>query len=574
MLYRIAISASVFSAPDIDYRSVLDMLEHIVDNCVILDNDTKSLENDICSLVEAWPGNSKFKTKGLSLLIQLKNKNRFIPFYSAESKSSACNYKSCPLIEEILSDYRQDYREIPIISTKNCCFPFKDAQKKIYKRSIDINDYFFSDFRENCRKSRDFRIKYKDTSKEQFEREFLIPIFRYAKRVKIFDRYIGRSIINKKRKIQGLRKNYKKSIKWIISVFNRETISRKNDQIIEIYTGVQAEEFSEEEKCNILGFFQDFSKEINDEFNISVDFKIKRERAQKFDFEIFPSLDLNEICEPILYKKISNGKGEDFPHARYLATDQITLLVDRGFDLLLNSKIQESKNISNEQKINVKNNDLDLNENTAIHDVHICSVNFESNDDKLIETEVKELPDLEGLTRDFQRKILIFPANPNSSIEKIEQSNESIVWTQKYFSDAQKSSFDVVKQKANTCKKFKRKLKEEKPTIIHFIGDSLVNKISFLDGYSEFQEASESEIEHVFKILPDIGIKCVILDRCYCQTQASKIAEYVPFVIVLPQSMSDNSIKNFIEKFYSTLADGENYNDAFLAGKQYLSSET
>ncbi|MBC6453177.1 MAG: hypothetical protein GDA43_08110 [Hormoscilla sp. SP5CHS1] len=62
---------------------------------------------------------------------------------------------------------------------------------------------------------------------EQFEEEIILPIFRYSKNIKIYDRYVGRSIL------QANAKKYKSMLEWLLKVF----ADNSRQGIFEVYCG-------------------------------------------------------------------------------------------------------------------------------------------------------------------------------------------------------------------------------------------------------------------------------------------------------------------------------------------------
>ena len=62
------------------------------------------------------------------------------------------------------------------------------------------------------------------------------------------------------------------------------------------------------------------------------------------------------------------------------------------------------------------------------------------------------------------------------------------------------------------------------------------------------------------------NIKCVVLNACYTELQASAIAEEVDCVIGMSNSIKDDSAINFAAAFYQGLGYGKDINKAFNLG--------
>jgi len=142
----------------------------------------------------------------------------------------------------------------------------------------------------------------KGAEKKQFEQEIIVPIFRYAKHVKIYDRYVGRSILQKNNA-----KKYKSMLKSILNVFGT-TNSRQG--IFEVY----------------CGFKPPNSSKLSDALS---DAKTKLKQLEADLQNLYPRFKLIVKDET---------KGKEFIHDRFMITDQFALSMGRGVGLLSNKE--------------------------------------------------------------------------------------------------------------------------------------------------------------------------------------------------------------------------------------------
>ncbi len=133
-------------------------------------------------------------------------------------------------------------------------------------------------------------------------------------------------------------------------------------------------------------------------------------------------------------------------------------------------------------------------------------------------------------------------------------------------------------------------LLECNPQIVHFAGHRKQNKILEQKGTitQEFATATETEIEpeeglvfeddtgHIhlipanaladlFKLFSD-QVNCVLLNGCYTEDQAKVIAQHIPYVIGMKQSITDKAALDFALGFYDALGSGRSMEFAYNLG--------
>ena len=171
-------------------------------------------------------------------------------------------------------------------------------------RAIVALEYFISDFSRRRRDRLSYVLGDGKWNKTDFEREILKPIFDTAKHIKIFDRWIGKSAFNKHRGTVQFNRNYKRTLEWIIQVFKNVGGAGRGG-IFEIYCGIEGGSLNARQSGQL------------------------KSEMQKFEAAIRAA---TAIPVQIILKNESNTS--KCPHGRYLVTDQVSVLIDRGFDLL------------------------------------------------------------------------------------------------------------------------------------------------------------------------------------------------------------------------------------------------
>lgn len=165
-----------------------------------------------------------------------------------------------------------------------------------------LADYSASPFFDKRDKAKSVELSDGQWTKWQFEEAILRPLFRYAKRIHIVDRYIGRTITDTPSNLH-MNNLFQDTLTWITSVF-ADSSRDKVDRILEITCGVldQPDKYQIRDVAEIIVQYRDFLKQLT---NTAVTFNLKLER-----------------------------KSKQMPHNRYLFTDQMSLAFSPGFDFL------------------------------------------------------------------------------------------------------------------------------------------------------------------------------------------------------------------------------------------------
>lgn len=304
MLVRTVLLPSVFTAiPENEsslYRVVITLLETLAKNGLILVDDQECIQKLLIAGIEEWP--QKYRKQVKVALKRLNEKNRFVKVYIKNESLLTCINKPCDQCIQIAHDFCPT-----AVMTRQECFSCAEQHLKLFNtvKVFNISEDSIYDLFPS-----DYTLKKGEWTQQKFEQNILIPLLRDAKNVKIYDRYIGRSILAPNAT------KYQLVLEWIIDVFIRERGSKLNG-VFEVYGGF--------------------------------DIRIRKN-------EIKSAVDKLRNLENELQKKYPNfrlvikkeSKESQMPHDRYLITNQVAVSFGRGFDLLYGSspKLVKDTNIA------------------------------------------------------------------------------------------------------------------------------------------------------------------------------------------------------------------------------------
>ncbi|MCG9890588.1 MAG: hypothetical protein MH252_05905 [Thermosynechococcaceae cyanobacterium MS004] len=329
MLYKTTFSPQAFNLEETTYSSLIGLLKELEKNCVILVDSTKKLEKKLTDTVENLP--EKYRKSAMMYYKSLKRKGRII-------RQDFCDSSA---IEENLCEFHRSAMaqtsNLSMFTSENCCLR---SDALLNSRLISLEDYSLSNLFGNRKDN--YAFPPAGISRNDMEETILIPLFETAKSIRLIDRYIGRSMIDSHGNIKPqLSKNYKNTLKWLFSIFDQYPSQPKKR--LEIYTGVNPQRCLSHEQIMKL------------HNNLMNSFYQIREKFTSFEFDL------------IIKRETSRSA---MPHARYLFTNQLSLSIDRGFDLLFYDKPNMP----------------------IIRDVTICLISEPEN----IEQSIRILPDLIG----------------------------------------------------------------------------------------------------------------------------------------------------------------------------------
>lgn len=336
-------------------NSQIQLLRDLTENCVVFVDSNHAIKNEIMASISKWP--IKFRPRAQELFKKLSQKNRFVTPSIAYTRHEQCNFETCKdCIGMALSCFPN-----AILVNDKCFTCVKNHNLNI--RPIDVSEYVMSSFFQQRYKLTTITLNNGEWDQEKFEDTILRPLFRDSKHIKIYDRMIGRSTGEKVAKEEAvIPENYEKTLEWIVQIFLEES-SHKKGRVFEIYSGIDVRFLQLNEINDTCELLHQFETYIKEKYNFP-NFKLTLKAENRHNKEST--------------QEETDSKYKEMPHARYLITDQIGILIERGCHLLWNDK----------QMVKAK---LDPNVSTRlINDVTISRI-FEPHK---IETAVKKLSDL------------------------------------------------------------------------------------------------------------------------------------------------------------------------------------
>jgi hypothetical protein len=308
MLFRVILLPTALSAPPASseaasffYPAAISMLQDLLENCVLLIDPRVADEGAPAILglqrsVQGWP--EQFKIRAQRILTTLQKKKRFQVAASEYVRETRCAIEQCQ--DAVGVGGSIEGGRLFVIGGGACLVCCKSVLPGAQVASIE--NYGISEFQSGRRK-RAVVLSDGEWASDRFEQDVLVPVLRYAEVLKLYDRMVtGKIEMREAEDNVEFSENYKLTIKWIVSVFSRESICPSKQ--VEIYSAVSVNVDNKQLK-KLESCLRSFVKEIASETGAHISLFLKEE-TQK----------------------------QRMPHGRYLITDKLGLLVERGFDLL------------------------------------------------------------------------------------------------------------------------------------------------------------------------------------------------------------------------------------------------
>lgn len=168
-------------------------------------------------------------------------------------------------------------------------------------------------------------------------------------------------------------------------------------------------------------------------------------------------------------------------------------------------------------------------------------------------------------------KILVLTSSPvNLNPLQVELECKEIKRSINYTRNLDK--YELIQEYATTIEDLEKLLREFQPNIIHFSGHGQKSGIYLEDSNQQSKIVDGASLLRLFNFYSDT-VECVILNSCYSEKQAQYISMAIPFVIGTKSEIKDEAAINFSKTFYSSLADGNTYEESFELGYIRVSLE-
>ena len=309
MLCRLVLLPSIFTSildkQPASYSLVIEFLRRLEQTGVVLVEDLHSMGK----ISDNWP--QRFKDSARNILNRLFDQKRIVVVsLSDQSQPTSISTKQCLPHLRIVQDYPVEFavarKECIACTVKPvpCLAEMKTQLVKTSTIMIDIDEYTLSDALCQSLERRDRFYEPGVGRQRQFEQEILIPLFRDAARIELYDRFIGRSIL------KSNADQYRLALEWVLGIFKREARLGESGTV-EIYTGIFTRPYPNQPPFNrndAIAAFQNLETNM---------------KALLPKFRIFVK---------------EEEQSRQMIHDRFLFTDQVGISIGRGFNLILDKR--------------------------------------------------------------------------------------------------------------------------------------------------------------------------------------------------------------------------------------------
>jgi hypothetical protein len=290
--------------------AVVAVMQDALRNCVILVDGGGVVEREMAAGVLSWP--IKHQQRGKELLKKLMKNHRIIGMQPTDHHDSRCEAPGCGYVVGISEAQRPE----AVITSVACACQAECVKEPL--NAVHLTDYAVSPFSGLRQRAECLELDNCEWSKNQFEAKVLHPLFRYAKHVAIYDRVVGHALYKAVEKTRywastGQRgpepviqvgANFTRGLEWLFAQYVASS-RPESPRMFELNTAVEGNRLSPAEIQASAAAIRAFAAVMSAKYGFPFNANVKVEYADA-----------------------------DRRHARFLATDQIALLVERGFDLL------------------------------------------------------------------------------------------------------------------------------------------------------------------------------------------------------------------------------------------------
>ena len=157
-------------------------------------------------------------------------------------------------------------------------------------------------------------------------------------------------------------------------------------------------------------------------------------------------------------------------------------------------------------------------------------------------------------------KILFLAANPEST-SRLKLGEEAKEIEEGLRRSKLRDKFQFAQKWAVSSRTLRQALLDENPDIVHFSGHGRSQGLVIVDDAGQPKPATGEALAGLFAFFP--SIKCVLLNACYAEKQATAIVQHIDYVIGMKNTILDDAAKAFSSGFYDALGSGRNFKDAF-----------
>jgi hypothetical protein len=349
------------------YSAVLRVLSDAERNCLLL--LTSEMRQEMTEALSAWPADEPRKLAQDLLWKRLgEDSHRLV----TRDDKPVCAVDTCqgPGCPEALALAGERGRKRPdvLIVPPNCssCTGFQQACEV-----VDLWHYPVSKFQKRCQEGesrepetgQEGEPEPRKWNKSVMAREVLRPLFRFASKVTIVDRYIGRSVVpyppsrndwhRRPRPSPRTKIKYLRSLEWIYRLFLDET-REVHQPAFEIYCGledIRLEPATVDEPYWLAAYLTakyagfDPSRPIQKQR-----FALTTFPGTECHFDLEASYAKSRVPVVMHVRRETPHTRRELPHARSICTDQFGIWFDPGFDFLERDEAnaeQSDRNVRN-----------------------------------------------------------------------------------------------------------------------------------------------------------------------------------------------------------------------------------
>lgn len=159
-------------------------------------------------------------------------------------------------------------------------------------------------------------------------------------------------------------------------------------------------------------------------------------------------------------------------------------------------------------------------------------------------------------------KILFLAADP-SDATRLRLGQELRDIRERLQLSKQRDGFSLESRESVRPEDLTQAIFDVEPQIIHFSGHGMsTGELCFENSLGKAKPVSPTALANLFKLVAN-QVSCVILNACYSEVQAKAIAEHIPFVIGMNQSIRDKTAITFAVGFYKALGAGRSIENAY-----------
>jgi hypothetical protein len=276
-------------AASYNFRDIITILEHAVENCLLLDDEEGRISRSIGSAIGGWPDTERKKAD--ELWSYLKSR-RLVKIRACTANHCGCHVAGCSHAIE-----RIGCPEVEMVLALDSC-----GECSAFRNSVLPSQYIYSPFATKRLANKAIELNNSEWGRVEFEQQVWQPLFQHARIVKIYDRYISRSVRFKSNGSCTLSDNFERGLDWLIDQYVK--FGQSQNKQLEIYCGVMTN-WSYDKVLATANLMKGWEQRHTQQKGIPITVKVIHER---------PDHQMN--------------------HVRVLITNQIAIKIERGFDLL------------------------------------------------------------------------------------------------------------------------------------------------------------------------------------------------------------------------------------------------